>query len=222
MLNDTDPYVEWHRSIWWVTQIDMLSDTDRYVEWHRSICWVTQIDMLSDTDPYVERHRSICWVTQIHMLNDTDPYVEWHRSICWMTQTNMLNDTDQYVEWYRSICWMTQIEMLNRYVSTYLRGSLTLNEQLLVISIVIDSDRGHCYEHLKKKYDEPLTCIWIFVCGINFWAARNGKTWSVGLFRPNLRELGLFHPYFVCKCSFRDISRLLFIKTEIRQVYDQF
>ena len=24
----------------------------------------------------------------------------------------------------------------------------------LVISIVIDSERGHCYEHLKKNYDE--------------------------------------------------------------------
>ena len=27
-----------------------------------------------------------------------------------------------------------------------------------------------------------------------------------GLFRPNLHELGLFHPYFICKCSFREIS----------------
>ena len=30
---------------------------------------------------------------------------------------------------------------------------------ILAISIVIDSDRGHCYEHLKKKsiHDENLT-----------------------------------------------------------------
>ena len=28
---------------------------------------------------------------------------------------------------------------------------------------------------------------------------------TFGLFRPNLRELGLFHPYFVYKCSFREI-----------------
>ena len=25
------------------------------------------------------------------------------------------------------------------------------------------------------------------------------------LFRPNLNQLGLLHPYFVCKCSFREI-----------------
>ena len=29
-------------------------------------------------------------------------------------------------------------------------GPLTFNQQFLVISIVIDTDRGHCYEHLKK------------------------------------------------------------------------
>ena len=39
-------------------------------------------------------------------------------------------------------------------------------------------------------------------------AARNGKKLSFGIFRHNLRELGLFHPYFVCKCSFRVISML--------------
>ena len=31
------------------------------------------------------------------------------------------------------------------------------------------------------------------------------KFWT---FRPNLRDLGLFHPYFVCKCSFREISMI--------------
>ena len=102
---------------------------------------------------------------------------------------------------------------------------------------------------------EPVTCIWMFVCAMKFWAARNGKKWSLGLLMPNLRELGLFHEYFVCKCSFREISmikivifwwkyanianfenriiknskirnlyiaRLLFMKTEIRQVYNTF
>ena len=44
------------------------------------------------------------------------------------------------------------------------------------------------------------------MCAMNFWAARNGKKWNFGLFRPNLRELGLFQPWFVCKCSFREIS----------------
>ena len=32
------------------------------------------------------------------------------------------------------------------------------------------------------------------------------KKLSFGLFRPNLPQLGLFHPYFVCKSSFRVIS----------------
>ena len=30
----------------------------------------------------------------------------------------------------------------------------TIIRVFLVISILIDSDRGHCCEHLKKKYDE--------------------------------------------------------------------
>ena len=81
-----------------------------------------------------------------------------------------------------------------------------------VISIFIDSDRGHSYKHLKKKIDlqrklnawHEFECL----CAMNFWAARNGKKWSVGLFRPNLPQLGLFHPYFVCKSSFRIISMI--------------
>ena len=44
----------------------------------------------------------------------------------------------------------------------------------------------------------PVTFIWMFVYTMNFRAARSGKRWSFWLFRPNLRELGLFHPYFVC------------------------
>ena len=38
-----------------------------------------------------------------------------------------------------------------------LRGSYGGNQPILVISIVIDSDRGHCYEPFKKYiyiYDE--------------------------------------------------------------------
>ena len=58
---------------------------------------------------------------------------------------------------------------------------------------------------------EPVACIWMFVCAMNFWAARNGKKWSYWLFRPNLRELGLFHPYFVCKCSFREILMIIIV-----------
>ena len=119
--------------------------------------------------------------------------------------------------------------------------------------IVIDSDRGQCHEHLKKiKLIEPVTCIWMFGYAINFELPEMAKKWNFGLFRPNLPQLGLFHPYFACKNSFRVISmikmviwdeskpislilkdknfkiqnlsitRLLLIKTEIRQVYDPF
>ena len=55
---------------------------------------------------------------------------------------------------------------------------------------------------------EPVTWIWMFVSVMNFWAARNGKKLSLGLYRPNLHELGLFHPYFVCKCSFWKVSMI--------------
>ena len=34
------------------------------------------------------------------------------------------------------------------------------------------------------------------------------KKLSFALFRPNVHELGLFHPYFVCKFSFREISMI--------------
>ena len=58
---------------------------------------------------------------------------------------------------------------------------------------------------------QPVASIWMFVCGMNIWAARNGKKWSFWLFRPNLYELGLYHPYFVCKYSFREISMILMV-----------
>ena len=38
-----------------------------------------------------------------------------------------------------------------KHLRSVLRGSLTFKLAVLVISIVIDCDRGHCYEHLKKK-----------------------------------------------------------------------
>ena len=42
----------------------------------------------------------------------------------------------------------------------------------------------------------------VCVCD-DFWAARNGKKrGSFKFFRPNLPQLGLFHPYFVSKSSF--------------------
>ena len=126
----------------------------------------------------------------------------------------------------------------------------------MYFTIVIDCDRGHCYEHLKKNYDENWACdIDLNVCVCNeFWTARNGKKWSFGLFRPNLPQLGYFihilylklvesnfndkNGYFGSKwanmANFENkiienskiqnvyIARLLFIKTEIRQVYNPF
>ena len=76
---------------------------------------------------------------------------------------------------------------------------------------------------------EEVTCIWMFVCVMNFWAARNYKTWSFGLFGSNLHELGLFHPYFVCKCSFREFSMIKIVilenriieNSKIRNLYTQ-
>ena len=59
-----------------------------------------------------------------------------------------------------------------------------------VISIVINSDRRHCCEHLKKNMMkiERVTCIWMFVYAMNFWAPRNGKKINFTVFRPNLCE----------------------------------
>ena len=38
-----------------------------------------------------------------------------------------------------------------------IKGIVDFRLAVLIISIVIDSDRGHCYEYLKKKnYDENL------------------------------------------------------------------
>ena len=48
-------------------------------------------------------------------------------------------------------------------MTPFIRGSLTFKLAVLVISIVIDCDRGHCYEHLKKNRIpmkiEPVTYI---------------------------------------------------------------
>ena len=81
----------------------------------------------------------------------------------------------------------------------------------MVISIVIDSDWGHCYEHFKKENlfmmkIELVTFIWMFMFMMNFELPEMSKKWNFRFFRPNLPQLGLFHPYFVCKSSFRVIS----------------
>ena len=55
---------------------------------------------------------------------------------------------------------------------------------------------------------EPVTYIWMFVYAMNFELPELAKKWSFGLFRPDLPQLRLFHPYFVCKSSFRVITML--------------
>ena len=52
---------------------------------------------------------------------------------------------------------------------------------------------------------EPVTCICMFGYAMNFELPVMAKKLSFGLFRPNLPQLGLFHPYFECKSSFRVI-----------------
>ena len=79
----------------------------------------------------------------------------------------------------------------------------------MVISIVIDSDKGHCYKHLKKNYTENWARdMYLNVCVCDeFWAARNGKKMKFGIFQAYPAS-GLFHPYFVCKSSFIVISMI--------------
>ena len=88
----------------------------------------------------------------------------------------------------------------------------TFKLAFLVISIVIDCDWGHCYEHLKKKSNSDengARDIYLNVCVCDeFWAARRPKSKVLDFFRPNLPQLGLFHPYFVSKSCFRIISMI--------------
>ena len=55
---------------------------------------------------------------------------------------------------------------------------------------------------------ERVTCIWMFVYAMifDFELPEMAKKWSLGDFRLNLPQLELFHPYFLCKTSFRVIS----------------
>ena len=55
---------------------------------------------------------------------------------------------------------------------------------------------------------EPVTCIRIFGYAVNFELPEMAKKLSFRLVRPNLPQLGLFHPYFVCKITFRVISMI--------------
>ena len=55
---------------------------------------------------------------------------------------------------------------------------------------------------------EPLTYIWMFVYTMNFQLPAMAKKWSLGLFRPYLPQLGLFHLYFGSETSLRVISMI--------------
>ena len=51
--------------------------------------------------------------------------------------------------------------------------------------------------------------MYLNVCECDeFLSCHKWPKMKFGLFRPNLHELGLFHPYFACKCSFREVSMI--------------
>ena len=52
---------------------------------------------------------------------------------------------------------------------------------------------------------------------LNFWAARKDKKWSFALFRPNLCEFRIFHPYFICKYNFREVSMLKMVILDLSE-----
>ena len=51
----------------------------------------------------------------------------------------------------------------------------------------------------------------VCVCNEFFGLPEIAKNEVFDFSGTNLRELGLFHPYFVCKCSFREISMIKII-----------
>ena len=75
-------------------------------------------------------------------------------------------------------------------------------------TIVIDYDRGHFYDHLKKSnYDEIWArdmylnvCLWD-----EFRAARNDKKMKFLTFQAQPASVRVISVYFLCKSSFRVI-----------------
>ena len=61
---------------------------------------------------------------------------------------------------------------------------------------------------------ERVTCIWMFVYAMIFKLPEMAQKWSFRFFRPNLPQLGLFHPYFVSKSSFRVIPMIKIVILE--------
>ena len=71
----------------------------------------------------------------------------------------------------------------------------------MVVSIVIDFDRGHCYEHFQKKksiYDEKWTRdIYLNVYVYDkFWAARNIKTLKLWIFQAQPASVSVISSIF--------------------------
>ena len=56
---------------------------------------------------------------------------------------------------------------------------------------------------------EPVGCIRMFVCPMNFGAGRKGNKSICWIGRPNLCKIGLFLSYFVYKLCFREISIII-------------
>ena len=87
-----------------------------------------------------------------------------------------------------------------------------INSCFLDFSIVIDSYRLHCYEHLKKinlrwklspwHVFECLCVRWILSC--QKWQKNEVLDFS----GPTCMSYGYFIQYFVCKCSFKEISMI--------------
>ena len=103
------------------------------------------------------------------------------------------------------------ITMFSIRINNNLRGSLYFKLAVLVISIVIDCDRTLLQAFCKKiKFRWKWSPWHIFECLYMRWilSCQKTKKWSFGLFRPNLPQLGLFHPYFVSKNCFRVISMI--------------
>ena len=67
---------------------------------------------------------------------------------------------------------------------------------------------------------EPVTYIWMSVYAINFELPEISKKWTLDFSDPNLPQLGLFHPDFVCKSSFRVISMVkMVISDQSKPIY---
>ena len=65
--------------------------------------------------------------------------------------------------------------------------------------------RGSChFARGKSVLFKHFNCYW-------FWKMTLLTLLSYNMHCPNLRELVLFHPYFVNKCSFREISNIIFL-----------